>query len=218
VVSEGFKVPVSGEVNYGTRMMGVYRTSTIPGLDSYGVAQFIRGCVYTSSVKDGKFVKVLDVNRQFYGRVVPYHHPAWVIDGVVRDPLDWGYDAPSPTRHYYYQWNQDPDSLDLNTAQYVGEKPPAHPVIFVSDHPGTAFWDPDTKSARNISLQFKTCIYRSQDVPTDVPEDELDFARPLSCFTWKSSFIYNHVLNRFESPEGLDPLCLTPLAPAPSAP
>ena len=29
--------------------------------------------------------------------------------------------------------------------------------------------------------------------------DDLDFAKPLSCFYWKSQFIYNFEKNRFET-------------------
>ena len=209
LVTDTYKVNLPGvSPTWGTRMLAIYETGDIPQVEDYGIAQFIKGCMYTSELVDGKVRKEFSIVRQYYGQSVTFRHPAWVIDGVVRDPIDWAYDAPAPFRHYYYQWTPRPDALDLKTAKYFGHAPPQNPVLFVKDEPGVAFLDDGSGVAKNISLHFRTCIYKSKDVPQDVDYDRLDFAVPIHCFEWGSSFVYDHNLRKFQSPPDIDPVCL----------
>src|SRR4051812_45927274 len=46
-------IPSQGILAYGTRMVSSYRTSTLADLESYGIVQFIKGCVFHSEMAGG---------------------------------------------------------------------------------------------------------------------------------------------------------------------
>src|SRR5690606_9504588 len=107
-------------------------------------------------------------------------------------------------------WNEVPGSIDKRTERRYGEqKPAASAELYVIDRPGQAFTlDYGNDCAKNISLEFRTCIYREKDVPLEVSSpSQLDFATPIQCHDWNSSFIFDHQTRRYESPEGIDPFC-----------
>ncbi|MEI7528880.1 MAG: hypothetical protein WCK76_08040 [Elusimicrobiota bacterium] len=190
---------------FGTETVLEYETDKAGSLTRYGVAQFIRGCEFHSDRKpDGETVKTLDISRHWNGKFIIYKHPDWVQDSVTPDPLDWGYETVSPERHFYY-WNSRPGRKDADRNNYYGYKKPAKPILYLHDLPGVAGLD--GTSAMNISLQFRACIYKSADVPPNVPAEVLDFAKPLACLEWASSWVYNHAAGRYEQPSEIDPVC-----------
>lgn len=197
--------------SWGTRGWAVYRTDRVAALETYGIAQFVRGCVFASRLRDGR-VEKQPVAHAIQGKNIPYRHRDWIIDGFVADPIDWG-DQPMPSRHFFYKWNDDPESLDFYTAKHFGTSPPTSPALFVADHPGMAYWSETGGEAQNVSLEMRTCLYKTADVPLSVPYDRVNFATPLKCFDWSSSFIYDFASKSFKSKPGLDPYCLETPAP-----
>jgi len=198
-----------GSKSFGTRMFASYETRRPEDLEQYGIAQIIRGCQFSSSRNAlGIVEKNLDITRPFYGATIVFRHPEWVIDGLNRDPIDWGYESRPDMRHFHYRWNSIPGSFEKATARYFGKERPTRPELYVRDLPGTSFHLPEYDSAKNISLRFRTCIYKERDVPRDVPAEQLGFAKPIQCFEWASSFVFNHETGSFESPKAIDPICL----------
>ena len=206
LIQRDYKVKIGDSTeNFGTRMVLEYETAKLGSLERYGIAQFIRGCQFHSKRQpDGEVLKDLDVTRFWNGEDVTYRHPNWVLDRVTPDPIDWGFEENSPNRHFYY-WNSFPGSIPGGQNYYYGYKKPVNPVLYLRDLPGAAFLSP--VGAKNISLQFRVCIYKSADVPLEVSAYNLDFAKPLTCLEWSSSWIYNHAKGRYEQPVDIDPVC-----------
>jgi hypothetical protein len=206
VKQEDFKltIPSHNITAFGSRMHTVYNTSSLDTLEKYGIAQFIRGCVFYSQVVDGKVVREFD-QIEHYGKIVPFHFPQDVIDGFVKDPIDWGAEEGMPSRHFFYL-NKFIGSQEPQPKDRYGIQKPTIPRLYLRDIPGVAQVMQDG-SAKNISLQFRICIYKSADVPKVVEETNLTFATPLQCFNWNNSFVYNHGLKKYEQPADIVDFC-----------
>ncbi|MFL5813099.1 MAG: hypothetical protein ACJ763_05935, partial [Bdellovibrionia bacterium] len=198
--------PTEGWTSYGTKMVASYQTDKNSNLESYGIAQFIQGCQYLSKLENGSVVRYPVVVREYKGKTIPYFHPAMVIDGFTPDPLSWS-DNPKDPRHFAY-FNKYPDR-EIKSSDYHGIKPASGNKLYVEDHPGVATFFADTNRAYNISLKFKTCIYRAADVPKTVENDSSDFAKPIHCFDWASSYVYGFDQGKFETLSELDPYCFS---------
>ena len=84
---------------------------------------------------------------------------------------------------------------------------PSHPEIYISDYPSTAFVN-SYEEASNISLKSKTCLYLREDIPLRAAPTDIDQSKSISCHDWSSSFVYNHISKKYESPQNIDPFCL----------
>jgi hypothetical protein len=210
IYTEQYQMKVTGAdgetTSYGTKMVASYETDTNSNLEKYGVGQFIQGCQYFSKREKGVVTRLPVVVRQYRGKWIPYFHPKMVIDGFTVDPLSWGDDSKKP-RHFNY-FTKFPDREFL-AEDYHGVKPSQGTQLYVEDHPGVATYYPDTDHAYNISLKFKTCIYRSADVPKKVAANNLNFAKPIHCFEWASSYVYNFEQEKFETLPEIDPYCFS---------
>lgn len=203
---QDFSVPVAGSPARGTRMFAGYETDTVANLDRYGIAQFIRGCMFLSKLEGGRVVKSL-YSRPYYGEYVPFIHPQWMIDSFTGDPLERGEEKGQGSRHLYYQWNTVRGSHDERTSKFVFQQAPTYPSIYVYDSPGDGRYFAESKEFSNTSLEFRTCLYKADEVSRSVSPNNVDFAKPIKCFQWTSSFIYNYIKGRFESQPGIDPFC-----------
>lgn len=212
---EDFALIRNGLINYATRMFMEYETDSIQNLTNYGIVQFIRGCIFNSRIENGAVFRWNHWGKPHFGDAIPFHFIDWIIDSQDKDPLYpssfWEDRETLQERHYYYKWN--PKGFHDGRGQKLfGEEKPPYPRLYVSDIPSAAFlWDEKFDEAQNISLEFKTCIYKTTDVPRTVSPDNLNFAEPIHCFRWASSFIYNHELERFETKKEIDPFCREPL-------
>lgn len=196
-----YQVTLKESIAFGTRMVSEYKTTHVDSLEKYGLAQFIKGCQFSSNGRK----KELNIDRNWGQGISNFVHRQWVLDRVSSDPLDWGFDDNSPIRHFFYRWNSTSNSHEKETQHYYGKERPSQPALYVRDLPGTAFeMDGD---AKNISLQFKVCIYKTEDVPLHVNAEDLNFAKPLACLNWNSSWIYNHEQGKFEQPLEIDSIC-----------
>jgi hypothetical protein len=206
---ERYSVSFSGgETSFGTKMTARFESDSVAHLEEFGFAQFVRGCQYVSRRNAGR----IENSREIFlpwrdDRNIPYYFPTWTIDGPSHDPISWSFESHPVSRHSDYLWGAAPASLARAVEWTFGERRPTTSALFVRDLPGTASYDPLSGEARNISLELRTCIFKSADVPRDVPADRVAFATPLHCFDWSSSWEHDHETGRMESPEGIVPFC-----------
>lgn len=201
---KNWEINIGGEPSYGTTMTLEYETSLVKDLENYGFVQFIRGCVFDSEKSNtGIIEKHYAYVKEQFGRVKTFVFPNWVIDSLDKDPFFAGNSKLG--RVYFYRWNQVDGSTDLKTEKYYGEETPVRPRLYVKDIPGSSFFIDSV--AKNTSLEFKICLYKSKNIPAETTENNLDFAAPIYCFYWTSSHIYSHEKNIFETRVGIDPFC-----------
>lgn len=195
-VVEDYQVTMmDGEYNLGTRMFAQFETNSVRNLKKYVFAQFIKGCVFSSKLVSGQRIVEYDHAYPRDKKPVALNFKNWVIDSYDYDPV---YSTvPGKSRFFGYRWNTVPDSFSTDTEKLYGQVKPRKPKLYLVDHPGTAFIM--NGKAKNISLEFKICIYRERDVPKSVSPDNVNFAKPVDCFNWHSSFVYNHQTNEYES-------------------
>lgn len=213
VTTQHYKITYKpGDVSWGTRMFAKYETKKVGELEEYGVVQFLRGCQYNTYVDQGKIVTVDNILRHSFNKLVVFKHPEWVIDSVDLDPLynntpeneSWG------TRHGFYRWNRKGNYDEDGEVLFRNEKPPQNiknPNLYVIVHPGTSFIEAGW--AKNISMEFKTCLYKTKDIPVKTLESDIHFAKAIHCFDWSTSFIYDHATGGTHRPKGLVPHCLS---------
>jgi hypothetical protein len=199
-----YKVLIDGTYSYGTGLAAHFRTATPETLEKYAVVQFIRGCQFESKIEDGRRRVLWGISREFYGKNATFRHPRWVFDSTDTDPV---YNSdPELGRHFLYRWNKVPGSTEKKSEVLYGRQKPADPELYVLDHPGTAFLS--DAWARNVSQDFKTCVYKTADVPKDLPAEAVDLPGALVCFEWSSRYVYNHARTAFETPAAIDPACV----------
>lgn len=200
---EDYKVSLDQGYNYGTRFFARYVTKSVKSLEKYVFAQFIKGCDFSSELINGQVIVSYDTIYLREDETVKFKFFDWVLDSYDHDPV---YSTlPGKSRFFGYRWNTVPGSFSTDTEKLYGQVRPKTPKLYIVDHPGSAFYADG--SAKNISLQFKTCIYKTKDVPTDVAYNNINFAEPISCHEWNSSFIFNHLTDKFESPSYIVPAC-----------
>ncbi len=224
-----------GAYNYGDTMFLSFETDKIASLENYGVVQYVKGCVYGNFMKDGKLRTFFPYARQVHnespgGPARVWVQKEWIIDSDDKDPM---YNSPFPedyermtrvSRHGFYRWNMIenfdsngiPISKQSETERLLGfTYPPLHPKLYVVDRPGSAFLDmmyADNErvlSAKNISLDFKICIYKTEDIPTSVDAmgDQVFVDNPITCFDWKSREVYNWATKKYETPQEMSEEC-----------
>jgi hypothetical protein len=117
-----------------------------------------------------------------------------VIDSQDRDPA---YNSdPDYGRFYLLRWNE-PGSYDNRTQKYYGAEKPKKPIVYMADYPAGAFIT--RTGVRNVALEFKSCIYKASDVPTQTSRNNLEFGKPISCFEWQNVYVYDFAKARFET-------------------
>lgn len=194
----------NGDVSHGSNAFMSYKTKEIDQLENYAIVQKIRGCKFWSSVnEDGSIKKEILESREFFGDFIKFKHPEWVIDSVDVDPV---YNSVPDLRHGAHRWNTKADSFDKETEKFYFRERPTAPRLYVSDLPGTSFYE-DSK-AKNISLEFEACIYKTADIPLIAKPDDINFSTPIACHSWKSSFVFDHKKEKFEVKNEVDSFCL----------
>jgi hypothetical protein len=86
---------------------------------------------------------------------------------------------------------------------------------FVTDLPSMADWTPNSGAGEeewvNASLEFRTCIYRTKDIPNAgspaLPGVSAEGGGPIACFDWSHKQSFDPVRNAFKSHSGIDPAC-----------
>lgn len=186
--------------SYGTGMLTEYETASLADIEKYAVVQFIRGCVFDNTKNaSGEIKEAGGIDIMHFGEWKKFCFRSWMPDSFDKDPV---YNStPDDGRFYFLRWNSVKGLHKFDTENYYGFKRPKYPVVYLSDTPAAAFRA--TNSARNVSLEFKTCVYRAKDVPNEVEADNINFAEPIKCFNWKSSHIYNWDTENYEPKDEL---------------
>jgi hypothetical protein len=193
-----YEVWFSDDPNYPTYGNGVimeYETDSVDALEKYAIVQFIKGCVFDSSKNgDGKLNRNVSYTVPSFGETIPYCFPEWVIDSQDTDPA---YNSdPEYGRFYLLRWNK-PGSYEYPNHKYYGAEKPKIPLVYMADYPMGAFVT--GTGVKNAALEFNTCIYKASDVPAEIRRDDINFAKPITCFEWQNVYVYDFDKGRFQT-------------------
>ncbi len=180
---------------YGNSVIMEYETDSVDALEKYAIVQFKKGCVFHSSKNsEGKIVRNINDVVPSFGETIPFCFPQWVIDSQDTDPA---YNSdPEVGRFYLLRWNK-PGSYDDRTQKFYGAEKPKIPVVYMADHPSGAFVA--GIGVKNVALEFNTCIYKASNVPAETRRDNINFAKPVTCFEWQNVYVYDFDKGRFET-------------------
>lgn len=197
---EDFTVVAKWGKEYGTRFFSSYTTKKVADLEKYVFVQFLRGCMWETERLPYGGILIRYYNSQLYFNSLQllFIHPDWEIDSIDDNPIYFS--VPGKPSHYYYRW--DPVS---GPPRLYGEAKPSRPTLYVFDRLGPV--GAEGNKAGNISVQVRTCLFKTKDVPETIHPNEIDFGKPIVCFEWGSSLIYNHKKAKYESLKGLSPVC-----------
>ena len=67
----------------------------------------------------------------------------------------------------------------------------------MADYPAGAFVT--GTGVKNAALEFNTCIYKASDVPAETRRDDINFAKPITCFEWQNVYVYDFDKGRFQA-------------------
>ena len=206
ILVKNIKVTGSFGTSYTTETYMSYTTNKVENLQNYGIVQFIMGCQWCSSNNDNAS---FEVKRNYFGGYALFHHPEFVIDSFDTDPMysSWIPKKPHHTRHDLYKWNKIKNSFNEKTEKRFYENGIVHPTLYARDSIGTSYFDNESKSARNSSLGFLTCIYKIEDIPEESAPDAMNPKDAIKCLTWKSSHVFDHDNKKFRSLEKISPIC-----------
>lgn len=180
---------------HGNGAIMEYETDSVAAIEKYAIVQFVKGCVFlTTKSSEGKIEKQINYAVSSFGESIPLCFPRWVIDSQDVDPV---YNSdPEFGRFYLLRWNT-PGSHDNRTQQYYGARKPSLPVVYMTDYPAGAFVT--ASGVKNTSLQFKTCIYKANEVPARTVRDNVNFATPIHCFQWQNVYLFDFDKRQFDT-------------------
>jgi hypothetical protein len=180
---------------YGNSAIMEYETETVNALEKYAIVQFKKGCVFDSSkTRHGEIRRDIGDSITSFGASIPFCFRQWVIDSQDTDPA---YNSdPDNGRFYLLRWNES-GVYDEQTQKFYGREKPTIPIVYMTDNPAGAFV---TRSgARNVALQFTTCIYKAADVPTKTGRNDLNFATAIACLEWQNIYVYDFEKQTFRT-------------------
>ena len=189
----------------------VYTVPSVAQIENYAVVQFLRGCQWESRLVDGKVVNTFGISRDYFpGKdAFIFRHPHWQIDNDNDDPVYTTSEGAG--RFALLRWNDDPNSLDANDAHYYQTKKPLVPLVFATDLPSYASFDPAFNFAHNTTLEFRTCLFKVSDLPAHTTPDGagVDQSKALWCATWDHKYVWNFTTKHMDTPTAIDPFCAT---------
>lgn len=212
----------------GTSFLAGVQTTSPRALEKYSFVQFIQGCMWSSELgKDGKVKRRFNVTRNggHLNRRSLMLHPNWTVDSNDDEPVYHSYKDLN-NRHFLLQWTDPrPDWIPDRQGHLYGERRPTTSYGFITDRPGPAMLAPARKvrtdrgsikripqTAKNSALQFKTCLYKTSDVLPLTRGDLAEFQKPIVCYSWSQSYVFDHKRQKFTSPPVPNSECLRPLS------
>ncbi len=215
-----YLVQFEDEKRFGTRMDFGYETSTIEQLVDFVVVQKIRGCAFDSrfvsdSQGESRVERSIQTLRRFWGELVKFKHAHWVFDSMDEDPAYNSGADEGKGRHFFYRTNAVKGSFEKNTETLMGEQKTSAPWAYVVDLPSTVAVSLDSQTqrseAKNLSMQFETCLYESRSVPVSVSDsaafEEIE-GKPIKCMNWMNSWVYDFDQMKYQHPPTVDQFCL----------
>jgi hypothetical protein len=232
------------ETSRRTLMGAVVEMTSGECMRDFAIVQFIRGCAYHTRYELPSRTlgeKTFDIVRRLRGPRVVFSHPDFEVDRVHPDPLFASWPGESDRQALVYvpkaplRLRSDERSLlaDLKTFDepsrrwFLKDSAVAPAQTFITDiaEGGVAVVDASggLLSAVNSSLDFRTCVYRTADVPVagdpageGVPAQQ---GGPLQCFGWSSRYTYDAAAGDYvtDAFAGVDPFCASapPRVPLP---
>jgi len=205
-----YRIWITDQWQYGSKIYTSYQTDKVENLEKYAIVQFERGCVFNSKSNTDKAIRFV---VESFNETVPYKFTDWVIDSFDDDPVWWSYAGNDHgIRHYYYTWPIIAGIFNDDNDKLYGVEKPTIPLLYTSYLP-MQFFKSSLGEAVNISLGYKTCIYKTDQVITSTTRDNIGLdegtsVMPLHCFDWDSIFVYNYKTKKVERKTKLDDFCL----------
>lgn len=198
-------------ISQGTHLFAGLVTGDVDALMRYSFVQFTLGCMWQSYLNDKNEVETeFGVIREYLGMHTPYLFPEWVVDTSDTDPV-YGTNPEFGDRHYLLQHAETiPSWIPDRQGKLLGEERPVIPFGYVKDSTGPAFYNPRTKMAQNIALEFRMCVFKTTDVPLVTNGTDLDPKKALKCFEWESKFVFDHFLLEFKKEKNINAECARP--------
>ena len=192
------------EISYLTDTRMIVDAKSPKAIEDTAVVQWIRGCVFSSN-SAGR--KTLDISREHFGQIIPFKHADWQIDSDSTDPIYSSY-APHG-RFALLRWNKDPTSVDAETATYYAAAKPPHGMTFVTDLPASAFHAAKYDEAQNVSLEFRTCLFNTSDLPAETTPAGAGIRqeKAIWCVSWDHKFVYDFKSKTMTKPSQIDSIC-----------
>ena len=194
------------DINYLTDTRFIINASAPSLIEDFAVVQWIRGCVFSSNVKGKKF---LNVSREHFGQIIPFKHAGWQIDSDSTDPIYSSYASEGVEygRFALLRWNANPKDVNPETATYYAKAKPPHGTTFVTDLPASAF--AIATDAQNVSLDFRTCVYKTRDLPETTSPDgaNIDQTKAIWCVSWDHKYVYDFKTKTMAKPSQIDSFC-----------
>lgn len=198
------------ETEKGSMFYAWYQTKTLATLEKYVFVQYVRGCAYNVMYWEDE-ARAYFWQKEHHGvRNAAFCYPNWEIDMYGNDPVYTSGLEEGFSRHHYAQWTKRPREFPTKYAKEYGAEKPTYPVLGMVDLPDTAnvrTWPNGRKLALNTALQFRTCLYRADDVPLTIESKGVITAEPLKCFNWQSMHVYDPVTDKMTSPDTLPEIC-----------
>jgi hypothetical protein len=194
----------------GTEMFIGMVARDIPTLKKYYFVQFTRGCMWDSYLNDdGSILTEFGVLRNFQGlQRIQHVIPRWAVDSVDTDPV-YGSGGEGSSRHYFLQTTDSiPEDIPLSQGKLMGEEDPTIPFAYITDSPGPATYYQPLKWAKNMSLEYRVCLFRAGDVPVDGVG--LDVQNAIACFEWESKNVFDHTTLKFATGGEIHKECRRP--------
>lgn len=190
--------------SFQTDVKMIVETQEISSVEDFAIVQFIKGCIYKSKSINGELRKEISSYRKHQGEFKPFIHKEFEVDADGADPVYTDLDG---DRFGLYRVG----SLDPGKSSWYRQASLRKPLVYATDLPGqaTTFETFDGKlEAQNPSLDFKTCLFKSDDLTFDMTQGNLDISKALTCFDWAHRFSYDFKKKKFEEVQQIDPICL----------
>lgn len=195
-----------------------YETAERNQLEDFVFVQFIRGCIFTQEIRaDGSLSERRDHVRDHFGAVVTFTHLEWTVDSVDSDPMYWNEEDPLKSRHARMRYAPEGTSFltdsRVNFSRSTRAFDPSvratmsSPSLWARDIPTAASFDPEFETVTNTALEFRTCVYRSIDVPRVAEPGQTSFGEPLHCFEWKHVWVYRPEARSFSRSADINTVC-----------
>ena len=198
----------------GASMAVEIETSKPEQLKKYAVVQYIKGCLFETSVLGDHRIAY----REYFGKKMqPFKHTDWELDsGTDADPIYWsnpdaGYDElrgfEIPRNSYYV--NDNP-AVTEKYGSWAGKLSNLKTSkIFASDMPTPSAWATQNGmiQARISSLQFKICLHKISDIPARTDTPRLQVENAIVCMDWASNFHFDFMKKIFVEKNEIHKVC-----------
>lgn len=192
---------------YWSKLYAWYETEQPAHIEDFAFVQYVRGCIYsTERHPDGRITTHFNVTHWNLGERKVFVHPDWIVDSEYLDPF-MSTNPKFPLRHYFMESQKKPDEFPRGHGAYYGDSPPKLPRLSVMYSPSVPASASNSSEdfARNHSLEYRTCLYRTKDIPA--MSDGANIPGAIGCFDWSSSYVYDHARKKYASPAGENPVC-----------